>query len=441
MELQGGHRCLRALRQRMPRGPAPAAASLRGFCAPALRPTENSLVTLIPPQIRQNPAYLGAAAGVAVVGLAFGGRALYNKLAEDAAGQPGAVGRDRSLAKTGVGRQLESEGGQFLLAVPGVGPVVADPAAFSQVVRAQVEQLEVRRAELHAATAAAVKAEVAEAFKTMVPQVGRFADWYFAYGTTYRLLQKALGASARRATSFKKSNSTVAEAVSAEISEYIQQKYEGIVLRPELTDPALCAGFDRVLAKSREGFGTALQAVDWSLLTFVAEKTTHLKQPAGDQPLVQLDWASQRAKVRHTPVAHEKAPLRSAGLAVGGGLAGKAVAAGATKVLLGKLAAPFGADAIVAAGSSVAGATVGSLAGPLGTVTGAMLGLGVDYLISSGISLMQRGEFEKGCLAALATTEAEWGRLLSKEAERVVDCWFDDAITALLQMAPVVGGE
>ena len=120
---------------------------------------------------------------------------------------------------------------------------------------------------------------------------------------------------------------------------------------------------------------------------------------------------------------------------VGGGLAGKAVAAGATKLMLGKLAAPFGAKAVAAAGTSAGGAVAGAAAGPAGAVAGAVIGLSVDYLINSGVALVQRGEFEDGVSAALATTEAEWTRLLEEEAGRVVNCWFDDATTALLQTA------
>ena len=123
---------------------------------------------------------------------------------------------------------------------------------------------------------------------------------------------------------------------------------------------------------------------------------------------MQLDWAAQRAKARHVPAAHDKAPLRTVGLVVGGGLAGKAAAASATKLLLGKLASPFGAKAVTAVGSSAAGGAVGAVGGPAGAVAGAAIGLGVDYLINSGVALMQRPDFEAGVHAALAATEAEW---------------------------------
>ena len=80
----------------------------------------------------------------------------------------------------------------------------------------------------------------------------------------------------------------------------------------------LANGFIRVVERARADYVASLQAVDQALLKFVAEQTTHLKEPAvangqraDSRRVVQLDWAAQRAKARHVPAAHEKAPLRS----------------------------------------------------------------------------------------------------------------------------------
>lgn len=207
------------------------ATGVRGFCAlpsskPPLRVAERVVVqsdTQRPAGL--SPAMVAALAAGSVIGLAVGGRYLYGQLVgQGDGGVPGGVGRDRSSVGTGVGRELTAGAErELLLAVPGSGRVVADPAAFSELVRAQAEQLEADRAQVQLAAAAAVKAEVAAAFEQMVPQVGRFANWYFSYGTSYRLLQKALSATARRAAT-PMAETTMAEAVSEEISEYIQAK-------------------------------------------------------------------------------------------------------------------------------------------------------------------------------------------------------------------------
>ena len=126
----------------------------------------------------------------------------------------------------------------------------------------------------------------------------------------------------------------------------------------------------------------------------VATHTTHAKSPQKSDIKLSMDWSSQLHKIKSVPVNFEKSPeltlvLSSGGAVIGKTLASKGASLATTKVLAGKLSAPF-VTKVVAAGS---GAVAGSVAGPLGTVLGATLGLGIDYGVNFGIELMKREEF------------------------------------------------
>jgi hypothetical protein len=128
----------------------------------------------------------------------------------------------------------------------------------------------------------------------------------------------------------------------------------------------------------------------------VASETSHLDPPSSSDIRLELDWASQLHKIKAVPANFEKSPeltllLSTAGAAVGKSLATKGVAMGSAKAMAGKLTAPF-VTKVVAAGG---GAAVGSLAGPIGTAGGVMLGLGIDYTVNAGIELVKREEFIK----------------------------------------------
>ena len=100
------------------------------------------------------------------------------------------------------------------------------------------------------------------------------------------------------------------------------------------------------------------------------------------------------------------------------------------KVLAGKLSSPFVAKAVAAGG----GALVGSVAGPMGTVIGATLGLGIDYSVNAGIELMKREEFIKDVTQVVEATKSDYYHVLELELHRAVRVWTEDAIQLLPSM-------
>jgi hypothetical protein len=191
----------------------------------------------------------------------------------------------------------------------------------------------------------------------------------------------------------------------------------------------------------------------------VATQTTHAQSPQQSDIKLSLDWNSQLHKIKSVPVNFEKSPELTLALSSGGAILGKTLASkGASiattkvffvifchsdyfmslfatfwliflssKVLAGKLSTPFVAKAMAAGG----GALAGSVAGPMGTVIGATLGLGIDYSVNAGIELMKREEFLTDVRQVVEATKSDYYHVLELELHRAVRVWTEDAIQLL----------
>ena len=74
-----------------------------------------------------------------------------------------------------------------------------------------------------------------ECFDKIHPRSEQFADWYFSKAKSSKLIQEATLSLARHATKvFKKT--TINEAMAAVMDKFLTQKYERIVLRPEINN-------------------------------------------------------------------------------------------------------------------------------------------------------------------------------------------------------------
>jgi hypothetical protein len=282
-------------------------------------------------------------------------------------------------------------------------------------------------------------AELQTALQDVHDRVSRFADWYFAYPTTYKLLSLAMSSAVKHAVTFRKEQ-TLKERVSEDLQDYIRDKYLSIVLRPALTDPKIHRAFVASLEASHQNYQKTLQALDKSVQHFVANQAQPYlaAPPSASDVIVDLDWTAQLQKVQHVPIHYEKFPERTVVLVASGAAVGK-LAGGATlgtaaKAVTAKLAAPFATKAAASAmgGKAVAGAASGAmLGGPLGgvvgTVAGAALGVGVDMGVNAGISLLHRGTLEEDLHDSIDATLLEWEERLWPELLQVQTMWYSHA--------------
>jgi hypothetical protein len=361
-----------------------------------------------------------------------------------------AVHRDRSQFATGVPSQvspqvvivLGSENGRRTR-------VLADAADYSAFARAAFAQLENARA----AASAAIPAAVAEEFLPLEAaahgRVPLYADWYFAWGTSYRLLYEAAKSTLQHALT--PSLLSLQASVTADLGAHIRRHYEERVLEPEISDALLRQAFARAYQRTHAPYLSAMAELDHSFQRFVADKTTHIDEGAGEiAAAVVVDWDSQLRKLKLAH--HEKGGLGAiasasgvAALAVIGArsaalpAATRAVSSGSSRaggVLLAslstKLAAPIASKAVASASSAGTGAAAGTaVGGPLGGAIGALAGIGLDFAVNETVELVERPRFEAEVHRAVAATYGEWRGAVERSLEDAVAVWFGDTVQLL----------
>ena len=227
-----------------------------------------------------------------------------------------------------------------------------------------------------------LKERVEECFNKIEPRSEQFADWYFSYSTSFKLIQEATLSLARHAAKVFE-ETPINDAVSADMDKFMTQKYERIVLRPEINNSELNSAYLACIKEIHARYLLTITNIDKNMSELVDTHTTHVKQPGKTDVKLSLDWSSQMHKIKSVPVNFEKNPeltlaLSSGGAIIGKTLASKGASMATTKALAGKLSAPFVSKVVAAGGGAVAG----TVAGPVGTVMGATLGLGIDYSVS-----------------------------------------------------------
>ncbi|MDM8557308.1 hypothetical protein [Candidatus Parabeggiatoa sp. HSG14] len=380
---------------------------------------------------------------IVFVGLVFFvlmfGRQWYDSLINRLDAQK-AVHPDASVIKTGIRSQVhptvtlvyKNKDGKKVR-------VIADAQKYSEFVNLQVTRLESSRSQLLAETKQQLHNRLNKVFDEMHGRVERFADWYFAYPTTYKILWEATTSATRHLLSTEATS--VSDAVSYDVEKYLHKHYENIVLRPEITDTQLQKAYRGSLQIAHGHYVDVLSKMQSNFQAFVSKYTDHLETPIAENTVLTLDWESQFNKVNMAE--YEKGPKGAAvgaALAAGGAVAGKtmagavgkgvasqAVAGAAGKGIFAKLSAPFVSKAVLAG----AGGAAGTLGGPVGVAVGAIGGLGIDYLINEGMELTQRDTFMTDVAEALATTQQEWEKQMQQSLHEAVNIWMDDTIQLL----------
>ena len=309
--------------------------------------------------------------------------------------------------------------------------VLADAEQYSAFTREHAARLEQSRAQLHQQVQARFKTGLDEIFQDLHQRVPLFADWYYSYGTNYQLLWEALSSAVRHI-----GDGDVKERVAADLERVLQQHYELLVLKPEITDPRLQQLYRDTLEQARQSYLEVLATMQADFQVFVARHTTHLKSGQLPATELRLDWPAQLHKVRIASDANSTlGAFRGITLTTLGAVAGKALGAEIGVAIATQLSLPFVEQALILVSGGTAGGTSGSLGGPLGAaagvVVGAGAGLAVDWLIQEGIEQLERGNFEAEIHTALTSTQGEWQEKLLPPLLDTVDVWVDDTIQLL----------
>jgi hypothetical protein len=350
---------------------------------------------------------------------------------------------DRSSFPTGVAPEVAGDAVELIWrAEDGTRRrALADRRAWSAFVRRTFETLETGREAAHTAVADDVTAEIAPIEAAARARIARYADWYFAWPTTYRLLYEAGRSGLSHALTPRLIS--LEDAVAADVGDYLRRHYEDKVLEPEITDARLRRAFARAYAAAHDRYLRALAEIEADFQAFIAEQTHHLRERQGEiAAAVRIDWQSQLRKLKTT--SHEKGGIGA--IAGAGGIAALATAGGKTAPLAyasaragvgpralaslwPRLALPVASRASGAAASAGGTGAVGAaLAGPLGVALGAGVGLLIDYGVNEGVELIEREPFVDDVDRAVSATFREWEEAMQTSLGDAVDVWFDDTV-------------
>ena len=354
------------------------------------------------------------------------------------------VHHDRSSAEHGIRPQLERRTLVVIRDADGnTVRALANADALSDFVRRELERAEIARRDTHTRVRAALDARASPVFTGMRARVPAFADWYYAWPTSYRLTGKAMYSAA--ANVMKPSAMRLDDAVAHDLERYVEKRYRDIVMRPELSDPLLQWAFVHALETGRGGFQFALNGFDNRFQNFVATQTTYLDGTVDlDDVSVVLDWDHQTNKLSVSGAERGSLVVaRAVTLTAGGALVGKRAgaalgarlaqgissrpAATTARGVAVRLAGPY-----VARGLGTAAATaVGASGGPMGAMIGGATGLGLDYAINEGVEYAERDSLEAGVTEALKLQQRQWQQTMQSSLAEAVDVWFDDLVELL----------
>jgi len=312
---------------------------------------------------------------------------------------------------------------------------IVDHEKYSEFVQKNSHVLLAAQKEMEVQASKLLKERLAVCFESINPRADNFADWYFSYSTSFKLLQEASLSLARHAAKVLE-KTPINEAVSSDMDKFMTQKYERIVMRPEINNAELQAAYVQCVKDIHAIYTKAVSEMEDNMSKLLSAQTSHMEQPKAGDIRLELDWGSQLHKIKSVPVNFEKNPELTLALSSGGALIGKTLASkgaslATTKALAGKLSAPFVSKAVAAGGGAIAG----SVAGPVGTVLGATLGVGIDYTVNAGIELIKRDEFIKDVHLVIDATRKDYFHVLEAELHRASRVWVEDAI----QLLPQVG--
>jgi hypothetical protein len=330
--------------------------------------------------------------------------------------------------------------------------VIANAENYSEFVKQQITYLEQAKTSLQARIKQQLHDNLTATFATLDGRVNRFADWYFAYPTTYKILWEATASVTQHLLSIEATQ--LSAAVAYDVEKYLHEHYKEIILRPELTDPQLRSVYNQTLQTAHHHYRQILATTQTQFQAFIAKYTTHLEAPMTKNTQVILDWRDQFHKLNLAE--YEKGPKGAAigaaltilGATLGKTIAGttgktlvsatgkgittKAITTATSKGIFAKLSAPFASKAVLVG----TGGAIGTLGGPLGTVLGAAGGIGIDYLFNEGIALTQRETFETDIHEALKITQMEWEEKMLSSLQEAIQIWINDTIQLLPRYKP-----
>ena len=221
--------------------------------------------------------------------------------------------------------------------------------------------------------------------------VDKFADWFFAYTTQYKILyQGAVGIIDKYRMGLN--NFSLTKSATYKITNYLASHYRAIVLKPHLLEPHLTLNLKKLLLKYTKRKTKFMQKIDIDFKEFLDKTRVTLSKMRAKNPYI--DWKSNIENIKGL-IALKNKDAESGIFTIGGTtiisakIGSKVVTSTASKAVAGKIVATTGLKKMIAS-------LVAKLAGGVSTLgVGLVIGGVIDYSLNEADELANRDSFIK----------------------------------------------
>ncbi len=381
---------------------------------------------------------IGLACGIVIVGTAaIGAWNVYSASEARRLLHEQAVKPSGTHLKTPIHREIGDDRTEFVLRL-GDGRLVratAGKAETDAFVESMARYIQLARERAEVQANADLDRIFAQAFTNRDADLNAYADWFFAWGRSWRFLYEAGTGAMQEMTRLFFSRTPVTDAARNAAEDYLLRNYTELVLKPEERNDLIAGGLRRALTDAHEQYLVMVAGLDARVQQFLAEKTDHLEEiPAGSIDVV-VDWDAEKWRV---PLYRAEDRFLEPVQTVAA-IAGSAVLGGVIERAVLPVLARSAGQLATAAEMTAGGATAGSIEPGLGTAIGALAGTGLDWALSAFREHTDRDAFTQENAAALDATITGWKARLLPDLLAPIDAWYADSAAALHAVSPPAG--
>jgi hypothetical protein len=253
-------------------------------------------------------------------------------------------------------------------------------------------------------------------FEDIESRIPIFGDWYFMYGTQYQLLWESVIAGV-----MNYNNPDARSIVCDSVNQAILKQYEYKVLKPGITEEKIMLLYNGMLNETSTAWLKSIEKLEDDIEYYLSKNMSFVENNFNENNLrkVYLDWAAIKKKLYIAPDANiDLGGMRSlSGIGIGA-LVGKKVG----YELASRISAHVGRNMLAL---QAIGASTGLLGGPLGGITGIVIGgtigLGIDWIIHQGNTLYNRSTFELDVMESVNIVRLMMNSKLLAEMHKEID--------------------
>jgi hypothetical protein len=288
-----------------------------------------------------------------------------------------------------------------------------------------------------------IEKDVAALFDTVFEDkneaVSAYADWFYEWGRTYKLVAEALIVSMRELGGSALSSiwnmelridpDRALSVAERSIQDNLMESYARIVLRPQHRDAQIEAGVHEIARKAYGRFLNDMDDFNLELVEFLYAQDPNAQSiDATEIVLVDLSWDTAKFDA---PRDRSSQVISSAAVSATV-LLGSTVFSAEISAVLVPVLSTIGGELLATVGFAAGGGVLGSEVPVLGNIAGILVGLSADYVINAFRENMTREEFEAETQRGLEVTILRWKGKIAPSLHQVNDSWYADVRRILL---------